>query len=272
MILGDHENTTRPRRMRVSHAACHGHPWPARASSEGPEELSRPPPNRRCPSASRLKAPNILTRNLMILRARRDPLAPAHAGRVAGAVRRRTRRRGCGEFDGSFWSQWATRSRTAAVPSCGAGQADCSLRRPSTARWRRTGGNSRATRQPSSLLADLSLLTLGGSLKRKEMISARLGGHPGGDLSAVCRAEAVRGRGAPRGRPAHRRLSDDHRQRAHCACLRGRAAEPARHAGRQSFVRVVAFPVGFARREPADRLVSRLAEILMVPGAQRDPG
>jgi acyl-CoA dehydrogenase len=35
-------------------------------------------------------------------------------------------------------------------------------------------------------------------------------------------------------------------------------------------VRLLAFPAGISRREPPDRLISQLAEMLMTPGAQRE--
>jgi acyl-CoA dehydrogenase len=101
------------------------------------------------------------------------------------------------------------------------------------------------------------------------MISARLGDIVSEIylLAAALKRFEDEGR---RGRPADRRLSDDHRARAHRACLRGRSAEPAGALGGVSIMRLVAFPAGFSRREPKDALVTKLAEMLMTPGAQRD--
>ena len=69
----------------------------------------------------------------------------------------------------------ATASRRCSAPGAAAGPAACSRRRPMPAR--RRGFYRQLSRYSSAfaLCADMALLTLGGALKRKEMLSARFG-------------------------------------------------------------------------------------------------
>ncbi|MEO3385892.1 acyl-CoA dehydrogenase [Mesorhizobium sp. CAU 1741] len=120
-----------------------------------------------------------------------------------------------------------------------------------------------------ALLSDMSLLTLGGELKRKEMISARLGDI----LSELYLLGAVLKRYEDEGRQKVDRPIVDY------VMVRGidRIADafegvlqnlPARWAA--LMVRVIAFPFGIAHRAPSDRLVNKVAETLMKPSQQRD--
>jgi acetyl-CoA C-acetyltransferase len=120
-----------------------------------------------------------------------------------------------------------------------------------------------------ALLADLSLLTLGGALKRKEMISARLGDI----VSEIYLLAAALKRFEDEGRHEEDRPILDYlmitgRERIAHAFEGVLQNLPARWAA--VIMRLVAFPAGFSRREPKDELVTRLAEMLMTPGSQRD--
>ena len=120
-----------------------------------------------------------------------------------------------------------------------------------------------------AVLADIALLTLGGELKRKEMISARLGDI----LSELYLLGAVLKRYEDEGRQQEDRPIVDY------VMIKGieRMAVafdgvlnnlPSRLAA--WFVRIVAFPCGIGRHAPSDVLTNRVAEILLSPSAQRD--
>lgn len=120
-----------------------------------------------------------------------------------------------------------------------------------------------------ALLADFSLLTLGGALKRREMISARLGDI----LAELYLLGAVL-----------KRFEDEGRQREDTAIvdylmLKGRVRLAVAFAGVLDnlparwaawLVRLVAFPLGVPRTMPSDRLTQQVAEILLTPSSQRD--
>ncbi|WP_183432926.1 acyl-CoA dehydrogenase [Mesorhizobium sp. RMAD-H1] len=120
-----------------------------------------------------------------------------------------------------------------------------------------------------ALLTDLSLATLGGALKRKEMISARLGDI----LSELYLLGAVLKRFEDEGRQEEDRPIVDYVM----AQGQGRIAAafagvldnlPARWAA--VLVRLIAFPVGLPDNAPSDRLTNEVAETLMRNSPQRD--
>lgn len=120
-----------------------------------------------------------------------------------------------------------------------------------------------------ALLADLCLLTLGGSLKRREMLSARLGDI----LAELYLLGATLKRFEDEGRRDADRPIVDYvmaRGRDRMAIAFNGVLDnlPARWAA--WLTRLVAFPLGVTRHEPEDRLASELAELAMQPGAQRD--
>ena len=120
-----------------------------------------------------------------------------------------------------------------------------------------------------ALLSDLSLLTLGGALKRREMLSARLGDI----LSEIYLLAAVLKRFESEGRQAVDRPLVDYVMAqgigrigvAFKGVLRNLPSRLAAAA-----VRLVAFPLGVPEPQPSDDLVRTVAEILMTPSAQRD--
>lgn len=120
-----------------------------------------------------------------------------------------------------------------------------------------------------SICADVAMLTLGGELKRKEMISARLGDV----LSYLYLASAVL-----------KKYEDDGRHQQDL-CYVKYALEHCFHQAAvalketlQNFPSKVAaygltgliFPFGNGFKRPADRLSIEIAENMMTPGAQRD--
>ncbi len=120
-----------------------------------------------------------------------------------------------------------------------------------------------------ALAVDLALLTLGGELKRKEMISARFGDI----LSELYLSSAALKRWNDEGRN-----DDDFPLLAYCldaslATIAARFDEiianfPIRPIG--WLLRVLIQPFGVRRRGPSDRVTSRCAAIITNPGAARD--
>lgn len=120
-----------------------------------------------------------------------------------------------------------------------------------------------------ALLADISMAVLGGSLKRKERLSARLGDI----LSQLYLCSATLKRFDNDGRPAedlallHWGLQDSLKQ-TEIAVDEFLANFPNRLLGRA--LRVLLLPFGRVRRAPNDRLDSQVAQIVQTPGATRE--
>lgn len=120
-----------------------------------------------------------------------------------------------------------------------------------------------------ALLTDLSLLTLGGALKRREMLSARLGDILS-ELYLLC---AVLKRYEDEGRqqedlPIVDYLMVTGIDRIASAFDGVLTNLPARWAA--WIVRFFAFPLGVPYATPTDELANQVAETLLHPGAQRD--
>src|SRR5690606_35604682 len=120
-----------------------------------------------------------------------------------------------------------------------------------------------------ALISDLALLTLGGALKRKEMLSARLGDV----LAELYLLGAVLKRFEDEGRQEEDRPIVEYVMVLGYGRLTAAFAGvldnlPARWAA--WLMRLVAFPAGVPSPVPSDSLTSAVAELLMKPGAQRD--
>lgn len=120
-----------------------------------------------------------------------------------------------------------------------------------------------------ALAADLALMTLGGALKRRERISARLGDI----LAELYLLGAVLKRFEDEGCQSEDRVIVDYLMREGesriGAAFRGVFANlPARWAA--WLVRLIAYPFGVPQPALSDRQIGRLAEILMQPSPQRD--
>ncbi|MDP6706963.1 MAG: acyl-CoA dehydrogenase [Alphaproteobacteria bacterium] len=120
-----------------------------------------------------------------------------------------------------------------------------------------------------ALLSDLTLLTLGGALKRKELISARLGDI----LSELYLLSAVCKRFEDDGRPRADQPLVDYCLAAGIATIEVRFAEvldnlPNRPAAWAA--KFLAQPLGPRRRGPSDALVLQCADLLLAPSESRD--
>ncbi|MEF1309547.1 acyl-CoA dehydrogenase FadE [Vibrio mytili] len=119
-----------------------------------------------------------------------------------------------------------------------------------------------------ALLSDISMAVLGGSLKRKERLSARLGDI----LSQLYLSSATLKRFEQDGRPiedlplVHWGLQDSLKQ-AETAVEEFLANFPNKVIGRA--LRVLIMPFGRVRKAPSDKLDSKVARILQTPSATR---
>ncbi|SAI65266.1 acyl-CoA dehydrogenase [Bordetella ansorpii] len=129
----------------------------------------------------------------------------------------------------------------------------------------------RMTRYAASfaLLADLCMLLLGGSLKRRERLSARLGDM----LSQLYLASAVLKRYEDQGRQredaplAHWAMQDALHKLQEAA---NGVLDNLPQRGVAELLRVVLFPWGMPERAPRDVLGQKVAQLLIAPGAARD--
>ncbi|WP_182084695.1 acyl-CoA dehydrogenase [Aureimonas sp. ME7] len=226
------------------------------------------PQHRSVPIGITVEGANILTRNLMIFGQGAIRAHPYMLNEMR-ALANPDEREGLREFDRHFWvhvgHSVTNLLRTALFGWTGGLAAPAPRGAAFTSHWRQLSRYSAAF----ALLADLALLTLGGSLKRREMLSARLGDI----LSELYLLGATLKRFETDGRPeADRPIVEFVMQRG--INRMGRAFHgifanlPARWAAIAA--RIVAFPLGIPMRPPADELVREVAEILMRPSSQRD--
>jgi len=120
-----------------------------------------------------------------------------------------------------------------------------------------------------AFVSDISMLTLGGKLKQKEHISARLGDV----LSHLYICSAMLKRYESEGRPAADQaiLSwafHDSIYKIQVALRKVVDNFPSRYM--RSILRLVVFPFGRREKAPGDRLTHRVAQLLMVPSDTRD--
>ncbi|MEF1174188.1 acyl-CoA dehydrogenase, partial [Vibrio sinaloensis] len=117
--------------------------------------------------------------------------------------------------------------------------------------------------------ADIAMATLGGDLKRKEMISARLGDV----LAYLYMASAALKKYEDEGRQ-QQDLDYVHYAVQHCLFHAAQSLQeaftnyPQKAVGR--LLKVLVFPLGNHYQKPSDTLTVKLAESLMTPGAHRD--
>jgi len=120
-----------------------------------------------------------------------------------------------------------------------------------------------------ALAVDMSLLTLGGALKRKEMISARFGDI----LSELYLASAALKRWNDEGRQADDFPLLDYCLESSFATIEARFDEllgnfPIRPVA--WFLRLCIAPFGARRRGPSDRITDKCADLITTPSAARD--
>jgi acyl-CoA dehydrogenase len=223
---------------------------------------------RSVPVAITVEGANILTRNLIVFgqgSVRAHPYLLSEMNAIGDA----DQKKGLADFDAAFWKHvghaignvfraWGRSwSGGAFAPAPDAGAA--------TGYYRQLSRYSAAF----ALCSDMALLTLGGALKRKEMLSARLGDI----LSELYLLSA-----------ALKRWEDEGRQEADFAALEwvmangirtieNRLAEvianlPNRFVG--VILKFLIQPLGANPLGPSDKVVHRCAQLILEPGAVRD--
>ncbi len=223
---------------------------------------------RAIPVGITVEGANILTRNLMIFGQGAVRSHPYLLKEML-ALGDDDRERGLAQFDKAFWNHvghtFKTVFRAAARSWMG------SLFAPSATAVDSSGYFRRLSRYAAgfALLADIAVLTLGGALKRREMLSARLGDI----LSELYLLSAALKRWHDEGRQA-----DDFCLLACCmeigfATIELRLDEvmrnlPSRAAA--AIARFVILPYGIRQRGPSDVLKAECARILLEPSAARD--
>ncbi|MDF2185870.1 acyl-CoA dehydrogenase [Grimontia hollisae] len=120
-----------------------------------------------------------------------------------------------------------------------------------------------------AVTADVAMLTLGGELKRREMLSARLGDV----LSHLYLASAVLKRYEDEGRQQSD-LPFVHYSLQHCLNKCAEAFDGAFNNFPQKGVgfslRAILFPLGMHYNAPSDKLATQIADLMMTPGAHRE--
>lgn len=210
---------------------------------------------------------NILTRSLMIFGQGAIRAHPYMLKELL-ALSNKDQEQGLKEFDKAFWAHVGHSVKNvfrAFARGWTGGLAAPAPKAAMTSHWRQLSRLSSAF----AMLSDLALLTLGGNLKRREMISARLGDI----LSELYLLSASLKRFEMEGRPeADRPIVELIMQKGinRIALAFNGVLDnlPSRWAA--SLTRFVAFPLGVPYQQPSDDLVREVADILMRPSSQRD--
>jgi acyl-CoA dehydrogenase len=224
--------------------------------------------HRSVPIGITVEGANILTRNLMVFgqgAIRSHPYMLKELLALSDA----DKAKGLDAFDEVFWSHIGHAVKTsfrAFVRGWSAG-----LVSPAPAGAANAGHWRSLSRYTAAfaLLSDLALATLGGALKRKEMLSARLGDI----LAELYLLGATLKRFEDEGRQAADRPIVDYAMAQGLGRI-GKAFEgvlrnlPARWAA--FLVRLIAFPFGVPHTAPSDELAGAAAETLLSPSEQRD--
>jgi acyl-CoA dehydrogenase len=222
------------------------------------------------PVAITVEGANILTRSLIIFGQGAIRCHP-YVLKEMQAARDHDRARALVDFDRAFWGHIGftvrnaarslvlglTGARFASVPSRFARENHRYLRQ--------------LTRFSASfaLLADVSMLTMGGALKRKEKISARLGDILSYLYLASCTLKRYEDEGRHRGdKPLVDWAMQDTLHRTQAAFDGVLENFPNRFAA--AILRVLIFPFGRPSREPSDRLGHKVARLLIEPSETRD--
>ncbi|WP_082666019.1 acyl-CoA dehydrogenase [Aureimonas sp. AU4] len=223
---------------------------------------------RAIPIGITVEGANILTRNLMIFG---QGVIRAHPYmlREMRALADPDEQRGLDEFDRAFWPHVGHALGVGLMTLLTGWTGGLAAPRPEGAafssHWRQMSRFCAAF----AFLTDLCLLTMGGTLKRRELISARMGDI----LSELYLLGATLRRFEKDGRPeADRPLIEYVMQRGFNRighAFNGTISNlPSRWAA--MLARVVTFPLGVPMRAPSDDLVREVAVILLEPSSQRD--
>ncbi|HKJ74116.1 MAG TPA: acyl-CoA dehydrogenase [Alphaproteobacteria bacterium] len=223
---------------------------------------------RAVPVGITVEGANILTRNLIIFGQGAIRCHPYLLAEMS-ALENKDRKAALADFDKAFWSHVghaiATWCRASARAWSG-GRTSPAPDEPKLARHYKQLGRYAAG---FALTADIALLTLGGALKRKEMLSARLGDI----LSELYLLSAVLKRWEDEDR------HDEDLPLVDYCCERGYATIERRFAeifanmpGRAmaGLLKFFVQPFGMRRKGPTDALARHCAELLLEPSATRD--
>lgn len=222
---------------------------------------------RSVPIGITVEGANILTRNLMIFGQGAIRSHPFMLKELL-ALSEEDKEKGLDEFDRNFWGHAGHAFKNAFRSFVRGWSGGAIAPSPDAAvphHWKQLSRYAAAF----ALLADISLLTLGGVLKRKEMLSARLGDI----LSELYLLGAVLKRYEDEGRQKEDRPIVDYIMTQGieriCVAFDGVLHNlPARWAA--WLVRFVAFPFGIGHRRPSDQLTNEVAAILLEPSTRRD--
>ena len=220
------------------------------------------------PIAITVEGANILTRSLMILGQGAIRCHP-YVLREMNAARDKDKRRSLHEFDRALFGHVGyTLSNAARSLVMGFTLARFSDA-PTTGATRRYYQHITSFSARFAFATDMAMLALGGYLKQKEHLSARLGDV----LSALYMASMVLKHYENQGRPEE----DLPLVEWSCRTLLYRAQEQLHgflrnfpHPRFAAFMRLVIFPRGRTYFAPSDRLGRRIVEPLMLPSATRD--
>jgi len=224
--------------------------------------------HRSVPIGITVEGANILTRNLMIFGQGAIRSHPYMLDELL-ALSESDRAKGLDAFDAVFWKHvghsFATAGRAFLRGWSGGIIAPGSADSINAHHWQKL---SRLT-SAFALLSDIALLTLGGELKRREMLSARLGDI----LAELYLLGAVLKRHADEGHQRDDGILVNYIMKQGIgrigAGFSGVLANlPSRPAA--FLVRALAFPFGVPAPKPSDELTTKVAAILLAPSAQRD--
>lgn len=223
---------------------------------------------RAVPVAITVEGANILTRNLIIFGQGAIRCHPWLLEEMS-ALQKTDRDAALKAFDRAFWGHVShsvkTFGRAFGRSWFGLGGGHV----PDTGETRRHYRRLSRYAAALGLASDLALLTMGGGLKRKEMISARLGDV----LSELYLLSGVLKRFEDDGRPEADRPIVDFCVAEGCRTIETRLAEvcrnfPNRIAG--GLLKFVTLPFGVRAHGPDDDLVRQCAELLTRPGETRE--
>lgn len=220
------------------------------------------------PVAITVEGANILTRNLMIFGQGATRCHP-YVLKEMEAAANPDEKQGADEFDSLLFKHiaHATKNTLGAFGAALTGSyfVKADMSGPTKTYYQDLTRLSRAL----AVSADFAMLTLGGELKRKEMISARLGDG----LSYLYMASATLKKYEDEGRQ-QQDLDYVHYAMQHCFYHAAKSLQeaytnfPNKAAGR--LLKLFVFPLGNHFERPSDDLSVKLAESLMTPGAHRD--
>jgi acyl-CoA dehydrogenase len=222
------------------------------------------------PISITVEGANILTRSLIIFGQGSIRCHP-YVLKEMTATRDPDRTRGLRDFDSAFFGHASFTASNVVRCFVFALGGSVLIPKPARADTRLVPYYRAATRLATAfaLLADVSMFVLGGELKRRERLSARLGDI----LSQLYLISATL-----------KRFEDDGRPDADLPLVRW-GVEDALHQAQTAFegvlcnypkplaaglVRVLAFPFGMRYRVPGDRLGSAIAELMTTPGDARE--